>query len=169
MKKRIILLPLIFLFSPAPEGLAINPRTKACGTYWAGDEFIYYQLPDEWKIYYPINGYIETEFGTCKLGDEYDKRFETCCNDLGFYYSSGNIGKLYGKKIITEYSKTFMFGIDATSTYHAIEEKLENQKLPSIIIPMILITAIVIIFSVLIVDILREKQIKEEKPKGPEN
>ena len=85
------------LAAPARWGIAINEDQEECAGYWAGDEYHGYTLPEGWKAYYPDYDYntgktiLETPFGNC---DPYiDEQY--CCNELGFDYTSDNIGNGY--------------------------------------------------------------------------
>jgi len=93
--------PLVFVFllflapavfsAPAPHGIALNSRTKQCASYWAGDEYTRFVLPDGWEGYWP--GYnrtggtvvrvINTKEGSCDFSDGDP---EKCCTYLGYAY-----------------------------------------------------------------------------------
>ena len=105
--KSLLLLTILFSFSivanmvyssPAPQRLALNHETKECAMYWAGDEFVNYDLPSGWKSYnidYTTD-IVKTEIGDCNLSIRSDiPGFEECCNQFGYTYISGNIGKGY--------------------------------------------------------------------------
>ena len=111
-KTKIIFALLIFGFlffqvnlvqaAPEPWGVALNYEIKECAGFWGGDEFMYYELPPGWKVYYPDwESYnestdlitIETDIGTFNLtsfhsGDWHYK----FCNETGYTYVSQNIG-----------------------------------------------------------------------------
>jgi len=107
--------------APASQSLALNHETKECAMYWAGDEFVNYNLPSDWKSYYIdyTNGTVKTEIGNCNVTPRYDTPgFEECCNQLGYTYIPGNIGKDYSTgypEIILLESPVFWFIIIAIS------------------------------------------------------
>ncbi len=84
------------LAAPAPSGIAINPQTKECGGYWAGDEDVRYALPPGWKDYYPDYAKdpdrIVTEYGTCVFDQ---LREQSCCEALGLTFV-GEVGQKQG-------------------------------------------------------------------------
>jgi hypothetical protein len=83
--------------APAMWGIAINPDTKECAGYWAGDESTRYNLPNGWQDYYPGgNDYsINTPHGKCTGLNESE-----CCEALGLPFVSSNIGK--GKDVVLD-------------------------------------------------------------------
>lgn len=102
----VIVSAVIFVISaakaaPAPWGIALNLETKECAGFWPGDEFVAYHLPDGWKSYFPKydpdtqKTTLATEIGECdfKIREE-----EKCCQQMGYAYTSDNIGK--GNKTI---------------------------------------------------------------------
>ena len=74
MKQKIIIVLVIInifycsnnIFSaPGARGIAINEKTKQCGGYWVGDEFIEYVLPKGWQPYFiGYRYFITTSLGT---------------------------------------------------------------------------------------------------------
>jgi hypothetical protein len=98
---------------PAPQRLALNHETNECAMYWAGDEFTYYELPSGWKSYYIDydSGFVETEIGSCNITPRTENPgYEECCNQLGYTYIPGNIGKKTGERIMPT-SGIFLFVI----------------------------------------------------------
>ncbi|MFH1669187.1 MAG: hypothetical protein ABIA62_04635 [Candidatus Woesearchaeota archaeon] len=87
--------------APAPWGIAINPETKECGGYWAGDEYVAPELPEGWKAYYPDyylagDDIIKTEFGDCvfrKDAGDAPGEEERCCNALGLNFVTADVGE----------------------------------------------------------------------------
>jgi hypothetical protein len=77
--------------APAPWGIAIHERTRACSAFWYGDEFTGYQLTPGWKAYYPMTvkrrpkdvQEIVTPHGRCvfEIGKE-----RQCCAALKLKY-----------------------------------------------------------------------------------
>lgn len=83
--------------APTPWGMALNLETKECAGFWAGDEFVDYNLPEGWQAYFSKydpetqKTAFMTDAGECDFkmkGDE-----EKCCQQLGYPYVSDNIGK----------------------------------------------------------------------------
>ena len=73
---------------PMPWGIAVNETTRECASFWGGDEFTQYLLPEGWRDFYPFrdqnNGHVvRTLTGSCyyKKGEE-----EECCRQLGFSF-----------------------------------------------------------------------------------
>ena len=68
--------------APSPWGIAINPQTKECAGYWAGDEFVNYELPNGWEAYYEEQYYtVNSPFGSCYGKD--DTTYSECCQQMG--------------------------------------------------------------------------------------
>lgn len=105
MKKVLLALFLVSIFTllltinlvyaaPSPWGFALNPQTKECAGYWAGDEFGYNPLPKGWEAYYPHQAknirLINSSFGICKISfeefisDNKKINWEYCCVSFGF-------------------------------------------------------------------------------------
>jgi hypothetical protein len=95
-------LTLLLLLAPMPWGIALNHETKECGGFWSGDEYAGYRLPEGWVDYYPRQGVIETEVGSCSFpgtsgfespNEARAKAAEACCQELGYTYVGAPIGK----------------------------------------------------------------------------
>lgn len=108
MKKLIIIASVLIIFASGQVYFAINYQTKECGTYQEGNEYGGYVLPQEWETFPIYESKIETQVGTCygeKNGPEgheyYSYDLQQCCEDLGFTFLSGDIGKLKGMRYWT--------------------------------------------------------------------
>ena len=94
MKKLVFFLGLWLLFAPAPPGIALNHETRECTAYWAGDEYMKCVLPSGWQDFYPRNGIIETEAGSCHYADSSGPaNAESCCQELGYTYVEAPVCK----------------------------------------------------------------------------
>ena len=109
-RKLLIVLIFIFLFfqvnlvhaAPEPWGVALNHVAKECAGFWAGDEFIYYELPPGWQVFYPDGDsynettglmIIETDTGTFNITSISNSNwYDKFCNETGYTYISKNIG-----------------------------------------------------------------------------
>jgi hypothetical protein len=101
-----ILLLLAFFFvhaAPLPPGVAYNPESGECGSYFGGDEYGGYVLPDPWVVTY------DAEIST----GNYDVGVQAYCEQLGYTYVPGNMGQIYGThqrsslyylRVITKYA-----------------------------------------------------------------
>jgi hypothetical protein len=98
-------LVVILLFAPLPPGLALNDTTGECGDYRGGDEFATYKLPEEWKVYYAVEGVIRTDAGSCSL----EESTQECCRKLGYRYIPGNVGEVRGSYRWSFYSFLILF------------------------------------------------------------
>jgi len=73
--------------APAQESLALNPETKQCGTFWAGDEFARYTLKEGW-ITYDIGE--EKTAGECIKGTGVCRGYQCKLNDMPESYCWGS-------------------------------------------------------------------------------
>jgi hypothetical protein len=84
------------LLAPSPLQIAINPETKECGLYWAGDEYFDYHLSPPWEII-DYGTPVQIETGVYKWeGSMSDSGIEIFCNQIGYTYVSGNLGEERG-------------------------------------------------------------------------
>jgi hypothetical protein len=100
MRKFVFSILFLFIFSlvysaPAPWMLGVNEKTNQCGEYWAGDEFVNYDLPKDWNAYWiDLNGFdrvINSKYGNCSIGVGETTGFDLneakyCCNKFGFNF-----------------------------------------------------------------------------------
>ncbi len=104
MKKLLFSLALLCMFlysvtivvaAPSMQGIALNQETEQCARYWSGDEFRRYTLPEGWVSYYPnYDSELEIFFITTPIGEcDFSDGIENCCNQLGYYFVEGNIGR----------------------------------------------------------------------------
>jgi hypothetical protein len=93
-------------YAPAPRGIAINNVSRECGYYWGGDEYISYELSNEWEIFYPNENYdgFESKYGNCAIDDKFT--YEKCCKQLGFTFIPGNLGEVLGIRKESDLLKT---------------------------------------------------------------
>jgi len=122
----VFLLPSFVCSAPAPWGIALNHETKECSAYWAGDEFVSFELPSGWKDYYPdyskTSSIIETEIGECNFSRRNE---ESCCEQLGYKYVD--------------------LDLESTST-GLREERFLESVLPFVFVLIILIAGIIFYF-----------------------
>jgi hypothetical protein len=79
----LVLFCLSILLAPAPPGITLNTQTGECGLYTAGDEWTNLELPAGWQVYYPRDGVITTDAGSCTWKGAWDTTTEDCCRELG--------------------------------------------------------------------------------------
>ena len=94
------------MFAPLPPQIAINPDTKECGNFWAGDEYTEYRLSPPWKI---INYGSPVQIGTGVYtwnGGISASSVESFCNQIAYTYLSGNLGQTRGQHGWTAYAFT---------------------------------------------------------------
>lgn len=92
----LILLSALVSAAPLPWAIAINQETKECAGYWAGDEYMAYNLREGWQAYYPeyMGGkdLIKTEFGSCEftkpVSETQDDQERKCCQEFGLTFVS---------------------------------------------------------------------------------
>jgi hypothetical protein len=76
--------PAIAFLAPGPWGIAINPDTRECASYWPGDEYAQNALPRGWLAYFPDDsGLITIGDRSCSYSST---SVEECCRDLGYTY-----------------------------------------------------------------------------------
>src|SRR3989344_831592 len=73
--------------APAPHGIAVNPQTNECASFWPGDEFSGFKLPDGWEFY---SYWDKTSYGTCDVNFNrpYEENARLCCEQLHLIYKS---------------------------------------------------------------------------------
>lgn len=117
MKKQFLIVLLILVLfgisislvsaAPAPWGLALNHETKECAGYWAGDEYVNYELPEKWDVYYPMEYAVleskevariygsmiresKSEKMSCSSIPSYTitetTHIKDCCEEIGYNY-----------------------------------------------------------------------------------
>jgi hypothetical protein len=89
------------LLAPAPHQVVINPETKECGYYWGGDEYAWYHLSSQWIIVDP-NSPIQIEGGVYEW-DGNISNIESFCEQIGYAYVPGNLGKVRGQYRLSLY------------------------------------------------------------------
>lgn len=139
--------------APTPWGIALNLETKECAGFWAGDEFVDYKLPEGWEAYFSKydpetrTTTFETDIGECDFkmkGDE-----EKCCQQLGYVYVSGNIGK--GNKTILRDREAFEKELERHRKYGKYSYLL-------LVVPLVVTAIILVGIILLIVWLVRKKK-----------
>jgi hypothetical protein len=110
--------------APATISLVFNDELKECKTFWPGDEFVWYDLPEEWKDY-PPQDYLEID--SIHDVDNITKH----CSEIGYTYT-GEL-KVEGKQIRPYYDETPMFYL--------------AKYFPFILISIVLLLAAIIIYA----------------------
>lgn len=119
--------------APAPNVFVINNHTKECKTFWAGDEYIRYELPSEWGPY-PYTNYPYDYWGVIYFVLNTDEEFrKSVCDSFGYEYKGlSNLSwkyprtYLYLKKEMKE-CKFFILGdiysSEAMEEYNRLKEE----------------------------------------------
>lgn len=74
-----------------PPGVAVNPETKECGEFFGGDEYSSYIMPSPWEITY------NPPIPPASSSSEWDQNVRLYCEQNGYAYVPGNLGKIYGE------------------------------------------------------------------------
>lgn len=89
----IFIIPFSVLSAPAPYYVAVNEELNQCGSFWPGDEFVNYVIPEGWEEYDEAYDLAENECS--HMGYPLDENYyKNCCEKLGYEY----IGKVYASR-----------------------------------------------------------------------